>query len=822
MITNFGTNKYITSTTEPAQLKLSMKIIYLLSIAFFFTSLPASPAQSQNTPIYKDSSASVDDRVSDLIDRMTPEEKIGQLSTPLGWDMYTKNDAGVSESEAFRDAIQNQHIGMLWATLRADPWTQKTLETGLNPRLAAEATNALQTFAIEQSRLGIPVMLSEECPHGHMAIGATVFPTSIGQSSTWNPGLIGQMAEVIGKEARLQGGHNCYGPVLDLAREPRWSRLEETYGEDPVLISKMGEAMVKGLQGESLNSGVNVISTLKHFAAYGIPEGGHNGSAVHVGNRELHSRFLPPFKSAVDAGALSVMTAYNSIDGIPNTSNRYLLTDVLRDNWGFNGFVVSDLHSIEGLVGSHSVAENQQQAASLAIHAGVDADLGGNGFSRSLQNAIESGDVSEDILDRAVSRILRLKFEMGLFENPFVDPDKAEREVRKDEHIELAKQVARESITLLKNENNLLPLNNNLENITVIGPNAHNIYNQLGDYTAPQHPDNIVTVLDGIQNKLSPDTNIHYVQGTAIRDTVHIQIEDAVDAANQSEVAIVVLGGSSARDFETTFIETGAATVSGESDEDVVSDMESGEGFDRATLNLMGKQLDLLKAVVETGTPTVLVLIKGRPLLLNWPDENVPAILDAWYPGQEGGNAIADVLFGDYNPAGRLPVSVPKSEGQLPVYYNHLQPQHHDYVEMDANPLYSFGYGLSYTSFEYGDLNATVEENENDFLVRVHFTVKNSGSRDGDEVAQLYIRNRFSSVVTPVKQLRAFERIHLKAGEEKTLSFELKPEDVKIWNQQMQWVAEAGDFHVMIGASSDDIRLETEFRINKDYLIHQN
>ncbi|MGS2737649.1 glycoside hydrolase family 3 N-terminal domain-containing protein [Sinomicrobium sp. M5D2P17] len=779
-------------------------------------------AQKKSTalPVYKDSSIPVEQRVTDLLQRMTIEEKVGQLSTLLGWDMYTKKRNKVTESDAFRKAIKEQHIGMLWATLRADPWTKKTLETGLHPELAAKATNAIQKYAVEETRLGIPLLLSEECPHGHMAIGTTVFPTSIGQSSTWNPELIKKMAVVIAEEARLQGGHVGYGPVLDLAREPRWSRVEETYGEDPVLNSKMGEAMVRGFQGNDLKSGYNLISTLKHFAAYGVPEGGHNGNAVHVGTRELQHSYLPPFKAAVSAGALSVMTAYSSIDGVPSTANQWLLNDLLRGEWNFGGFVVSDLGSIEGLLGNHHIAGTFPVAAALAINAGVDADLGGKGYGAYLLKALKSGKVSENTLNESVRRILRLKFEMGLFENPYVDPEKAEKEVRSREHIALARKVARESVTLLKNRENLLPLSKDIKSIAVIGPNADNIYNQLGDYTAPQAEHNIVTVLEGIRNKVSPSAKVTYVKGCAIRDTTQTDIPGAVKVAEQAEVAVVILGGSSARDFKTKYIDTGAATVNSDANADIISDMESGEGYDRATLDLLGKQNELLRAIVKTGTPTILVLIKGRPLLLNWPSENVPAILDAWYPGQEGGNAIADVLFGDYNPAGRLPISVPKSVGQLPVYYNALFPVKHNYVEEDAKPLYSFGHGLSYTDFQYDRLNVTVDETENDIAVNIKFRIKNTGTRDGDEVAQVYLRDDVSSVVTPKKQLKAFKRIHLKPGEEKILEFELKAKDMMLWNTRKEWVTEAGTFSLMIGASSQDIRLNDSFEISHNIKIH--
>lgn len=790
-------------------------IYFVLAVALISPLLSFKNLKLQ--PVYKDPKKTVDERVRDLLSRMTIEEKVGQLSTLLGWEMYTKSDKRITVSKKFKEAVQKEHIGMLWATLRADPWTKKTLETGLSPQEAAIATNALQRYMMDSTRLGIPLLLSEECPHGHMAIGTTVFPTAIGQASTWNPALIQEMAQVIAAETRAVGGHIGYGPILDLARDPRWSRLEETYGEDPVLNAKMGAAMVKGFQGTNLKSGKNIISTLKHFAAYGVPEGGHNGGSVTVGLRELHQSYLPPFRAAVKAGALSVMTAYNSIDGIPCSANPWLLNDLLKREWGFKGFVVSDLGSISGLNGSHHVAVTASEAASQAINAGLDADLSGYGYGPALLTAIKEGKVNEATLDTAVSRVLYQKFALGLFENPYVDIKGPDKTIRTPNHIKLARKVAQQSIILLKNEGDILPLSKSLKRLAVIGPNANNIYNQLGDYTAPQEEDNIVTVLEGIQAKLTPSTKIDYVKGCDIRDTSEVAINTAVQAAENADAVIVVLGGSSARDFKTSYQETGAAQVT--ATQGKISDMESGEGFDRATLDLLGKQLELLKAVKASGKPVVLVTIKGRPLNLNWPQEHVDAILDAWYPGQEGGNAIADVLFGDYNPAGRLSVSVPKAVGQLPVYYNYKNPTKHDYVELDAKPLYPFGYGLSYTTFAYTDLQQELIEATNDFKLSVSFKLRNTGKYGGDEVVQLYVRDEVSSVITPVLQLKNFQRIHLRAEEEKIVKFDLNADELKLLNPQMQWVVEKGRFKIMVGSSSDNIRLTTDIDLSKDYYL---
>lgn len=786
-------------------------LLGLVTAALF--SPPAAFAQ-KDVPLYKQADAPVSRRVADLIQRMTIEEKVGQLSTLLGWEMYEKKGNTVVVAEKFKQAVAAGQTGMLWATLRADPWTKKTLLTGLDPYSAALATNALQKYIIEHTRLQIPVFIAEECPHGHMAIGTTVFPTSIGQASTWDPALVQTMAAVIAKEARLQGAHIGYGPVLDLAREPRWSRVEETYGEDPVMNSAMGVGMVSGFQGNNLKSGTNIISTLKHFIAYGVPEGGHNAGVVNTGIRELYQSYLPPFKAAVKTGALSIMAAYNSVDGVPCSSNAYLLDSVLHQNWGFKGFSVSDLGSIDGLVSTNHVASDLTEAAAQAMNAGLDSDLGARVFSAPLLEAVKQGKVSVKRIDEAVGRILTQKFEMGLFENPYADPKLAKKTVRNAAAVALARKVAQESVILLKNEQGLLPLKKDIGSIAVIGPNADNMYNQLGDYTAPQSTENIVTVLRGIKAKLPAAVKINYVKGCDIRDTTALEIDAAVAAAKAADVAVVVLGGSSARDFKTEYISTGAATVS-QQGMGKISDMESGEGYDRETLDLLGKQMELLKAVVQTGKPVVLVFIGGRPLNLNWADAHVPAILNAWYPGMEGGNAIADVLFGDYNPAGRLTISVPRSTGQLPVYYNYQRSPKHDYVEGTAGPLYSFGYGKSYSKFDYSDCSAVVTEGD-EVLVRLSVKVTNSSDRDGDEVVQLYVRDEVSSVVSPAKQLKAFKRVNIKAGATETVSFELHRADLALYNQQMKQVVEAGDFQLMVGAGSQDIRLEKRININQN------
>lgn len=679
-------------------------------------------------PLYKDASQPIALRTQDLIKRMTLKEKAGQLLSPLGWEMYERQGNKVKISQKFKDIVAEKQIGMLWATFRADPWTQKTLKTGLNPEMAAEAANEIQRYVLKNTRLGIPIFLAEEAPHGHMAIGTTVFPTGIGQASTWNPSLLEKMAECVSKEVRLQGAHISYGPVLDLSRDPRWSRVEESYGEDPVLTGTLAASIIKGLGAGKLSDPYSTIATLKHFVAYAIPEGGHNGAAASVGERELREYYLPPFQSAVNAGAKSIMAAYNSIDGIPCSSNSFLLTDILIKEWGFKGFTVSDLGSIEGIKGSHRIARDYTEAAILAIKAGLNADLGGNAYPNLIE-AVEKGRIEERFIDTAVSRVLRLKFEMGLFEHPFVNPQKAKKEINTQEQLLLSRQVARESIILLENKNNILPLKKGIK-LAVVGPNADNVYNMLGDYTAPQ----------------------------------------------------------------------------------AEGDMESGEGFDRSTLDLLGKQMDLLKALKKTGKPLVVIYIQGRPLNMNWAAENADALLCAWYPGQQGGSAVADILSGDYNPAGRLPVSVPRSVGQIPVHYNRKSPLDHRYVEEEATPRYAFGYGKSYTTFAYHDLKISKESTKGTY--RVSFILQNTGPYDGDEVAQLYLKNQFASIAQPIRQLKHFARVKLKAGASKPVEFELTVDDLSIINMEMKKVFESrSTFTIMIGSASDKIQLEKQLEI---------
>ena len=775
-------------------------------------------------PVYKQATQPIEARVADLISRMTVEEKVGQLICPLGWEMYTKTGKNsVEPSALFKQKMNEVPIGSFWAVLRADPWTQKTLETGLNPELSAKAINALQRYAVEQTRLGIPILFAEECPHGHMAIGTTVFPTSLTAASTWNPSLLYDMGSAIGLEAAAQGSNIGYGPVLDVAREPRWSRMEETFGEDPWLTSVLGTAVVRGMQGNDTADKQHVICTLKHLAAYGVPEGGHNGGPVYAGERLLRSQLLLPFEKAVKAGAGTVMTSYNSIDGIPCTSNRHLLTDMLRGEWGFNGFVYSDLLSVDGIAGMGAAANNKE-AAVLALKAGLDMDLGGGAFGKNLKKALDEGLITMADLDRAVSNVLAMKFRLGLFDNPYVQPKRAREVCRSTEHKKLAQKVAEEGTVLLKNDG-ILPLSRTMKRIAVIGPNADMPYNQLGDYTAPQPREEISTVLDGIRAVAGSNVEVVYERGCAIRDTTSADIPAAVRAAEGADAVVLVVGGSSARDFKTKYIATGAATVD---ESKTLSDMECGEGFDRATLSLLGKQEQLIEAVAKTGKPLVIVYIEGRPLLMNRAAEVANALLTAWYPGEQGGKAIASILFGDVNPSGRLPVSIPRSVGQLPVYYS--QNIKRDYMDEKGTPLYPFGYGLSYTQFAYSDLTITpnaepsimplvepltVSLSEGSGAVRVSLTVKNTGDCSGHEVVQLYLSDRAATVSQPPLQLRAFKKVCLDAGESQRIEFTLGFDELSLINQETKRVVEPGEFEVLVGASSSDIRLKEHFVVTR-------
>jgi len=732
----------------------------------------------------------IEDRVLDLLSRMTLEEKIAQLgANPL--DQCLENDR--FSPAKFQETIESLGIGVLHNVTYASADGELGAVAQSAGRVRVDVVNEAQRFLVENTRLGIPAIITAEGIHGHMASGATVFPHSIAMASSWNPDLLQQAGAVVAREARAAGVTQILSPVLDLAREPRWGRVQETYGEDPYLVSRMGVAFITGLQGKDSHIDErHVAATPKHFVAHGSPEGGINLSPVHAGPRELRELYLPPFEAAVrEAEAASIMPCYSELDGVPISRSRKMLTGILLDEWGFKGYTYSDWCAIDMLYDFHHTASDLLEAGRQAIEAGMDLEAPfPHAYGRQLLNLAEAGKLSEEIIDTAVSRILRVKFQLGLFENPYASEEDASKVRDCAEHRELARGIATESLVLLKNEGNILPFKRDLSSIAVIGPNAD--VAQTGNYSG--YNDNLVTVLRGIRERVSPDTEVNYAPGCGIYELATDGIAEAVGVARRSDIAIVVVGES------TKVCE---------------------EGVDQHDLELPGVQLDLVKAIHAAGTPVVAVLMNGRPLSVTWLAENVPAILEAWLPGEEGGNAIADVLFGEANPSGKLPVSMPRSVGHVPCFYNHKpsargyyhQPGRpgnpgRDYAFSESTPLYEFGHGLSYTQFNYSGLSINPKEIAPNDEVRVAVTVENVGHRAGAEVVQLYVTDVASSVTTPVKALRRFQKMTLDAGESRTIEFTLGFPDLRLLNEQMEWVVEAGEFRISIGDLSDTFTVQ--------------
>ena len=753
--------------------------------------IPLRDTQSQATsPDYKNSHLPVEQRVADLLSRMTLEEKIAQLTCLWQARPQVKPQTDFSTSrgefspEKAREVLKNG-IGQI-----------ARQRERMDPREGAIFANAVQKWLIENTRLGIPAILHDEILHGHMAQGSTSFPQPIALASTWDPDFVARVFTVAALETRARGSHQVLGPNLDVAREPRWGRTEETYGEDPYLVSRMAVAIVKALQGPGPSvDGDHIIATAKHFAAHGQPEGGTNIAPANYSERILREVFLPSFQAAVTEGhIMSVMASYNEIDGVPSHANKWLLEKVLRQEWGFQGSVVSDYYAIPQLQDLHHVAGDKAAAAKLAIEAGVDIELPDPDCYLTLVQLVRDGKISEATVDRAVARNLRNKFLLGLFENPYVDPDRAVKVTNSQTNRDLAAEAARRSITLLKNENNLLPLDRNaLKSIAVIGPNADRVH--LGGYS--DNPGRGVSVLQGITDKLSGIVKVTYAEGCKITkeggdwwaDTSHLSdpVEDskliaqAAEAAKAADVSILVLGGN-----EDTNKEGWADNHLG----------------DRDSLDLVGSQNDLVKAVLETGKPTIVLLINSGPLSINYIAEKVPAILEGFYLGQETGVGVADVLFGDYNPAGKLPVTFPRSVGQLPAYYNRKPTARRGYLFTSKEPLFPFGYGLSYTTFAYSDLKVSPSQIGPAGQTKVSVTVTNSGKRAGDEIVQLYIHDVVSSVTRPVMELKDFKRISLAPGESKTVEFVITPDKLSFFDLNMNRIVEPGWFDIMVGTSS--------------------
>ncbi|MBK9390878.1 MAG: glycoside hydrolase family 3 C-terminal domain-containing protein [Bacteroidetes bacterium] len=778
----------------------SLIIVLFLSLLFSFCQ-----AQSLiDTHIYRNPLFPTEQRVNDLLSRMTIEEKVGQMNMPcvykqrIGWGLdlgpvsihrQMTMEERLKQMEGCRKFARGDHNiqigqGGGFFTLADRIIYEGTLKQ-------AEFFNELQKIALTESRLGIPVLQIEEGTHGFMCAGGTVFPEGLAIGSTWNMELVNRMYSAIAKEARSTGVHVLSTLVVEPNRDPRLGRNQEGYSEDPYLCSVIAENIVEAIQGYDVSGKDKTVAALCHFPGQSEPVSGLERGSMEISERELRDVFLPPWVAGIKKhGALSVMATYPAIDYVTVHSSEKILKGILREELGFKGIVLSEGMGITTLIDEHMVA-TEKEAGQLAAMAGVDVGISmEDAYLGKLVESVKEGRIPVKAIDDAVRNILYVKFKLGLFENPFVDPGYADSVVNCEEHKMLALQVEREGIVLLKNEKNVLPLMKDIKSVAVIGPLADADMDQIGDYIPHNIPQDIVTPLEGIRSKIKVGAKVNYVKGCDVIGYGLNEINKAKEIARKADVAIVVLG------------EAGNST--------------NGEGHDVASLDLTGMQDELLKAVQSTGTPVIVVLINGRPLSINRAAENSQAIVEAWMCGEQGGNAIADVLFGDYNPGGKLPVTVPRHSGQLPSYYNHSKTKAgKNYVDMKGTPLYEFGFGLSYTTFEYSNLNISPLEINSGGEIEVSVEIKNTGKLRGDEVVQLYLNDVLSSVTTPVKELKRFSRVTLVPGEKKEVKFKLLPEDLALLNAEMRFEVEPGSFEVEVGSSSYDIKLKGVFDVKK-------
>jgi len=761
-----------------------------------------------NRTMLLDETRSVDDRVTYLLQQMTLEEKLAQLGSYWVYELLDGTRFAPDKAQK----LLRHGIGHI---------TRIGGASNLQPSESADLANGIQRFLVENTRLGIPAVIHEECCSGYMARGATVFPQAIGVASMWDAELVQAMGDVIRTQMRSVGAHHALAPVLDIARDARWGRVEETFGEDPYLIARLGAAYINGIQGENLEQGI--VATGKHFAGYGMSEGGMNWAPSHFGWRELREVYLFPFEAAVrEANLGSIMNAYHEIDGIPCASSFELLTQILREEWGFDGTVVADYFAINMLKEYHHVAHTKAEAAGMALEAGIDVELPFTDcYGEPLREAVLKGEISTTLIDVSVRQVLTQKFALGLFDNPYVDPGLVDFDT--PEQRQLAREIAQKSIVLLRNEDNQLPLPKNLHSVAVIGPNADSIRNLFGDYAYPAHmetllemknhnnvfnaplPDVVesaddfipaVSVLTAIQAKVGADSQIHYAKGCEILDDSTTGFAEAVEAARKADVAILVMGDKAG----------------------LTDDCTSGEARDRADLDLPGVQGALVKAIYDTGTPVVLVLVNGRPISLGWIGDSVPAIVEAWLPSEEGADAIADVLFGDVNPGGKLPITFPRSVGQVPIFYGHRPSggRSHwkeNYVELSAKPLYPFGFGLSYTTFEFSNFRLQPATAQSGEVVTVRVNVTNTGNYNGDEVVQLYTHQEVRHITRPLKELKGFQRVTLEPGQTRTVLFDLAVNQLGFYDHNLDFVVEPGNVDVMVGSSSQDIHCAGSFEI---------
>ncbi len=739
---------------------------------------------------FKNPNLPIEDRVSDLMVRMTLQEKLNQtFCFHLYDDMLNENDE-LAEEEIL-EALQ-YGVGQLgkpnWAFDRG-------------PKESAELANRIQKLVIESNRLGIPAIFHEEGLHGLWARDATVFPQAIGMSCSWDPSLVNDVFKVIAKEIRSRGSHQANTPMLDVCRDPRWGRIEESYGEDPYLTSRFAVAIVEGLQGsEEMINKDHIVATIKHFAAYGLTEGGLNKTPVFLGERTMKEVVLPPFKAAVtEANALSLMPSYNEIEGIPAHASKWLLTDLIRDEWGFEGYVVSDYGGVIQLSdGFHNIAPTAAEGGKTAMLAGVDMELDNPYSFSEMMPLIEESPALQKALDRAVRGILSVKFKLGLFDDPYVEPEFAETFNRRKENLELSRKAAEEAIVLLKNENNILPLNKNkYKKIAVIGPHAYDMH-----YGGYSHKDTKhgITFYEGLKNYLGDDVELLYAKGVSIHKGSGHWLDgvDEFELADSSEnIELIKEAVEVAKEADLVILAVGGTAVT------------TGEFIGhRHSLKLFGQQTDLVEAIIETGIPTVACIVNGRPLAINYLDNHADAILQTWYLGEHAGTVLAKTLFGENNPSGKLTLTFPKSVGQIPLYYAKKPSGVHDYFAFENQPLYPFGFGLSYTDFEYSNLVLSKNKLKMNDSVEITFDLKNEGEYEGEEIIQLYIRDKISSVTRPIKELRGFRKVGLNPGESKLVTLTLSTDDLKFYNQQMEYVVEPGEFEIMVGSSSEDIRLK--------------
>jgi len=717
--------------------------------------------------------------IDDLMGKMTVDEKIGQLVLfSTDWSI-----TGPSIREGYREDVKAGRVGAVFNAF------------------TAEFTRSLQEMAVEETRLGIPLLFGYDVIHGHR----TIFPISLGEAASWDLDAIELSARIGAVEASAEGIHWTFAPMVDVARDPRWGRISEGSGEDPYLGSQIAAARVRGFQGDDLRALDTVLATAKHFAAYGAAQAGRDYHTTNMSDRELRSVQLPPFKAAFDAGAATVMTAFNELNGIPATGSRYLLTDILRHEWGFGGFVVTDYTSVNEMV-QHGYARDEKHAAELALLAGVDMDMQGASFMNHLRGSVDEGVISTEQIDTAARRILEMKYRLGLFDDPYrySDPERQAAEVYRPEHLAASRDVARKSMVLLKNDNRLLPLSNDLASIALIGPLADSKADLIGSWAAAgDRKSKPVSVLEALRARLGGAVDINFVKGASYEFGGEDQTQDfdaAVAAAESSDAVVVVMG------------EKWSMT---------------GEAASRTSLTMPGSQQALLEALQATGKPIVLVLMSGRPLAVEWADEHIDSILYAWYPGTMGGHAVVDVLFGDYNPSGKLPVTFPRNVGQVPIFYNmkntgrpytaEKQGQKYlsRYLVTPNSPLYAFGHGLSYTTFDYSSIALDSSRIAPADTLRASVTVTNTGDYAGEEVVQLYVQDLVGSVTRPVMELKRFEKIHLEKGESREVQFELGVADLAFYRHDMSYGAEPGDFKLYIGTASDDVA-EARFTLTGD------